>query len=323
MGESTTSTPSPGAICMRDERWTVLLVPHGSESPRGFSLSRRALKAAGTAAGAVGLIVMIALGVLLTQVTGGSKVAIAATRSIAATEDTGELRARLMQLRDTLDIIARRNEQIRVLAGLPEEEDARAPRLASISLMAEVDGVQPATFIAPEELYASSDYDAILRRASDLATSFAEVADTLESKFERLARIPSIMPTAGWLSSAFSRSRIHPILHVARPHQGIDVSAPMGAPIVAPAAGTVKRVARERGYGLLVEIDHGNGIMTRYAHCSRVSVKAGQRVRRGQEIANVGNSGLSAGPHLHYEIHVNGRPVDPLTFVLPESAITD
>ena len=131
------------------------------------------------------------------------------------------------------------------------------------------------------------------------------------------------MPTAGWLSSNFSRSRFHPILHYARPHEGIDVSAPMGAPIVAPAAGIVTRVGRETGYGLILEIDHGDGIRTKFAHCSRISVREGQRVRRGEEIANVGNSGLSTGPHLHYEIHVNGKVVDPLTYVLPGGAIPD
>ena len=125
------------------------------------------------------------------------------------------------------------------------------------------------------------------------------------------------MPTAGWLSSNFSRSRFHPILHYARPHEGIDVSAPMGAPIVAPAGGTVTRVTKETGYGLVLEIDHGYGLVTKYAHCSRITVRVGQHVKRGDVIANVGNSGLSTGPHLHYEIHVNGKVVDPLTYVLP------
>jgi murein DD-endopeptidase MepM/ murein hydrolase activator NlpD len=96
----------------------------------------------------------------------------------------------------------------------------------------------------------------------------------------------------------------------------------MGAPIVAPASGIVINVGRESGYGLIVEINHGNGIVTKYAHASRVLVRKGQRVIRGEVIAAVGNSGISTGPHLHYEIHVNGRVVDPLTYVLP-GAIVD
>ena len=127
------------------------------------------------------------------------------------------------------------------------------------------------------------------------------------------------MPTAGWLTSQFSRARVHPLLHVSRPHEGIDVSAPMGAPIVAPASGTVTKVGRENGYGNVLEIDHGNGIVTLYAHCSRINVRQGQRVTRGQTIAAVGNTGLATGPHLHYELHIHGKVVDPLTYVLADA----
>jgi murein DD-endopeptidase MepM/ murein hydrolase activator NlpD len=127
------------------------------------------------------------------------------------------------------------------------------------------------------------------------------------------------MPTAGWLTSQFTRSRKHPILHVSRPHEGIDVTAPMGAPIIAPASGVVTKARRESGYGNVVEIDHGNGIMTLYAHASRIDVRQGERVTRGQRIAAVGNTGLATGPHLHYEIHVNGKVVDPLTYVLADA----
>jgi murein DD-endopeptidase MepM/ murein hydrolase activator NlpD len=79
------------------------------------------------------------------------------------------------------------------------------------------------------------------------------------------------------------------------------------------------RVAYENGYGNTLEIDHGNGIITRYAHCSHIDVRAGQRVTRGQRIAAVGSTGLATGPHLHYEIHINGKVVNPLTYVLSDA----
>jgi len=167
------------------------------------------------------------------------------------------------------------------------------------------------------------DANALIRRANLLASSFTAAADSLASHTQRLAATPSIMPTQGWLSSAFSAMREHPILHIARPHEGIDVSAPMGAPIEAPAAGVVRSTGWEAGYGNVVEIDHGFGISTKFAHASRILVHQGQRVQRGDRIALVGNSGLATGPHLHYEVHVNGRPVDPLRYVMPESVVTD
>ena len=167
------------------------------------------------------------------------------------------------------------------------------------------------------------DLNALIRRANLLASSFEEAKDSLASHSDRLAATPSIMPTQGWLTSAFSSMREHPILHIARPHEGIDVVAPMGSTIEAPAAGVVSDAGWESGYGNTVTIDHGYGIVTKFAHASKLLVKTGQRVQRGQRIALVGNTGLATGPHLHYEVHVNGRPVDPLRYVLPDRVVTD
>jgi murein DD-endopeptidase MepM/ murein hydrolase activator NlpD len=167
------------------------------------------------------------------------------------------------------------------------------------------------------------DLNALIRRANLLASSFEEAKDSLASHSQRLAATPSIMPTQGWLTSAFSSMREHPILHIARPHEGIDVTAPMGSPIEAPAAGVVTDAGWESGYGNTVTIDHGYGIVTKFAHASKLLVRTGQRVSRGQRIALVGNTGLATGPHLHYEVHVNGRPVDPLKYVLPDRVVTD
>jgi murein DD-endopeptidase MepM/ murein hydrolase activator NlpD len=209
-----------------------------------------------------------------------------------------ELRAHMVELRDTIAVIDKRNDEIRLLAGLPDPDSA--------------------VTVAETPL----DVDTLIERANVLSASFAAVSTTLSKNNERMSATPSIMPTRGWLSSQFSLARFHPILHRTRPHEGIDVAAPYGAPVVAPAAGTVTRISRQTGYGLVLDIDHGNGIATKYAHLSRIVVREGQHVVRGQPIAAVGNSGLSTGPHLHYEVHVNGKVVDPLTYVLP-GAIPD
>jgi len=135
----------------------------------------------------------------------------------------------------------------------------------------------------------------------------------------RARRAPApgvVLPVFGRLSSGFSRSRLHPILRIRRPHLGLDVVAPSGTHIRAPAAGRVLRVEREFGFGLVVEIDHGHGVVSRYAHCKSALVKAGDQVEAGAEIATVGSSGLATGPHLHYEVLVNRRQVDPLGYVI-------
>lgn len=309
----------------QQRRWTVMVVPHGSDSPRSISVSVRALRAAGTAAAVLGLVALIGLGVVVSRI--GSLTGLQpSTDTRQVSIELADLRQQLQTLHDTIATIGRRDEQLRLLAGLPSVD--QEVRQAGI-------GGPGTPDLEHEPLYKSnpvlgslafgarSDIDALIRRANVLAASFAEITDSVSNNVERLAATPSIMPTAGWLSSHFTRSRKHPILHVSRPHEGVDVAAPMGAPIVAPAAGKVRRVARERGYGLILEIDHADGIMTKYAHTSRVTVREGQRVTRGQVVAHVGNSGLSTGPHLHYEIHRNGKPIDPLTYVLPADVITD
>lgn len=120
-----------------------------------------------------------------------------------------------------------------------------------------------------------------------------------------------IRPVDAPITSGFGM-RFHPILHITRMHTGIDFGAPIGTPIHAAADGDVIATTFMNGYGHVVIIDHGSGISTVYAHTSRVFVTAGEHVRRGQEIAAVGNSGLSTGPHLHFEVRINGRPVNPL-----------
>lgn len=287
-----------------DRRWTIMLVPNGCEAARTITISSRAIKRAARLTGGAAFLVAVLVGAAFTR------------SSISAGQPKAPSHAfqvRLDGLLDTIETIAHRDEQIRLLAGLPEDSVA--------ALLTE--HPTDSSVIQRQGVADHPSLDILIRRANSLAASFAEVSDTLSQHAERLSHIPSIMPTAGWLSSAFSRSRFHPILHIRRPHEGIDVSAPMGAPIVAPAAGTVTMVTVQTGYGNVLEIDHGGGIVTKYAHCSRIVVRVGQHVKRGQVIANVGNTGLSTGPHLHYEIHVQGKVVDPLTYVLPGGAIPD
>jgi len=118
-------------------------------------------------------------------------------------------------------------------------------------------------------------------------------------------------PVNGTLTSGFGM-RMHPILHYRRMHTGVDISAPNGTPILAAADGIVISAGYGRGYGNRVILDHGGGVSTLYAHASRLYVASGQHVTRGQRIAAVGSTGLSTGNHLHWEVRINGKPVNPL-----------
>ncbi|MFA5507056.1 MAG: peptidoglycan DD-metalloendopeptidase family protein [Vulcanimicrobiota bacterium] len=127
-------------------------------------------------------------------------------------------------------------------------------------------------------------------------------------------RTPSITPCEGEMTSDFG-NRIHPVYGYGRFHGGCDFTAPHGTPIRATAAGTVVHSDWMGGYGQVIEIDHGNDLKTLYAHCSELLVAKGTPVNKGQLIAKVGSTGLSSGPHCHYEVHQGEKQIDPKDFL--------
>jgi murein DD-endopeptidase MepM/ murein hydrolase activator NlpD len=308
---------------MAKRRWTLVLVPHGAEPSRIVEVSYGVLRVAASAAAGFLVLLLLAGYATVSHTTDLSRTARLQQENADLAREIGELNGRLSTLADTLTRISQRDARIRVLANLePIDPQVQAAGIGGPAGVTNL-GLAGMTGIARRSAEVRIDLSALIRRANLLASSFKEAADSLAYHSARLAATPSIMPTQGWLSSAFSSMRAHPILHYARPHEGIDVTAPMGSPIEAPAAGTVTDAGWESGYGNTVTIEHGFGIETKFAHASKLLVRTGQRVSRGQRIALVGNSGLATGPHLHYEVHVKGRPVDPLKYVLPDGVVTD
>jgi murein DD-endopeptidase MepM/ murein hydrolase activator NlpD len=307
---------------MAKRRWTLVLVPHGAEPSRIVEVSYNVLRAGAAAVGGILVLALVAGYATISHTTDLSRAARLQQENASLAREISELHGQLNSLADTISSISKRDARIRVLANLdPIDPQVQA---AGIGGSGTADpALSGTTGVARRSAEVRVDLSALIRRANLLASSFKEAADSLAFHSARLAATPSIMPTQGWLTSAFSSMRSHPILHLARPHEGIDVTAPMGSPIEAPAAGVVTDAGWETGYGHTITINHGFGIVTKFAHASKLLVKTGQRVSRGQRIALVGNSGLATGPHLHYEVHVNGRPVNPLKYVLPEGVVTD
>lgn len=147
--------------------------------------------------------------------------------------------------------------------------------------------------------------------------SFQELDDYFKGQKSLLSSTPSIWPTRGWVTSKFGL-RTSPFTGLREKHDGYDIGARHGSDVRATADGRVVVQGRETGYGNMVEIDHGYGIRTRYGHNSKNLVKVGERVKRGQVIAQVGNTGRSTGPHLHYEVLLNGVPVNPKNYILED-----
>jgi murein DD-endopeptidase MepM/ murein hydrolase activator NlpD len=131
--------------------------------------------------------------------------------------------------------------------------------------------------------------------------------------------MPAIRPVAGILLSGYGM-RVHPVLKYQRLHEGLDFRADIGTEVFSTGEGVVKYAGRRGTYGNLLEIDHGYGYITRYAHLSGFAdgIRTGAKVDRGQLVAYSGNTGVSQGPHLHYEIRINGNSVDPLNFLFAD-----
>ncbi len=145
--------------------------------------------------------------------------------------------------------------------------------------------------------------------------SFQELEEVVQSRHSLWASTPSIWPTSGWLSSRFGK-RTSPFTGKLANHRGIDIAARPGTPIIAPAAGVVTYYKFNGGFGRYLKLNHGYGTVTHYGHLSKAAVKVGQKVKRGDIIGYVGNTGLSTGPHLHYEVYVNNLAINPMKYIL-------
>lgn len=167
----------------------------------------------------------------------------------------------------------------------------------------------------------SETLDELLARSRLQKESFDELLTYLEEKRYLRNHTPSIAPVQGWFISGYG-NRIDPFTGQVKMHEGLDIAAPPGTPIVAPADGTVRSVHRSTGFGLTLVIDHGYGYRTLYGHCQRVKADVGTRVKRGDIIAYVGTTGKATGPHLHYEVHVARKPVNPIGYIISSARIS-
>jgi murein DD-endopeptidase MepM/ murein hydrolase activator NlpD len=147
--------------------------------------------------------------------------------------------------------------------------------------------------------------------------SVIELWETLSERQSLINSTPNIKPAKGWLTSKFGY-RLSPFTGRPAMHAGLDVAASPGSPVYAPADGVVSFVGYDEGYGKLISIDHGYGVNTRFGHNSQIYVQVGQRVSRWDVIGAVGSTGRSTGPHLHYEVRINGTAVNPANFILDE-----
>nr|WP_255652604.1 M23 family metallopeptidase [Myxococcus sp. XM-1-1-1] len=228
------------------------------------------------------------------------------------------VRERIEHIGSTLDRVERFDQKLRAMTLLsdpqrnlamgPTEPEARVPTT-------DTQFTQLTTTETPKLLMGR--LDKLSAEATRQEQSLQELQAYFQDQKSLLASTPSVWPARGWVTSDFGQ-RVDPYTADRVMHSGLDIAAPHGKEVYAPSDGTVVFAGLEGGYGNVIVVDHGYGIKTRYGHLAKMLVKAGDRVKRGALIAAVGNTGRSTGPHLHYEVRVNGIPQNPRKFILEE-----
>ena len=328
-----------------DKSYTILLVPDRDAKVKKIRLEHRMLVRVAVCAG---VLVLALIGMLAHYFSVVGKVAeneLIRAENLELQNRWREAEQKFSHINDELDRVKRLNANLRHITSLndpdrklnmPQPEPGQAPPEfvgGGVATEPAQSGMAMGGPIAGGEGRMIADGDAKPAPAEDpdllasLDTLDKKVkaqeqeARALKSYFEDqqalLASAPSIWPVRGWVTSDFS-VRLDPYTGERMMHEGIDVAAGVGTPVRAPADGTVVFAGLEGGYGHVLVLDHGYGLKTRYGHLSRIDVKVGEKVKRGEYIAAVGNTGRSTGPHLHYEVRVNGVADNPRKFILEE-----
>ncbi len=289
---------------MPAKKYTILVIPEGSHQVRRFALKRRWL---GMAAG---LVVFFLVGVGLLGFDyyrinldrgefGRLKV-----ENRTQQQNLRRLTASLDELRQELMVLAQNDAKVRVMAKLSK------PKTDSLTGIGGPPEDDPVTEFSALQRQVDEIMQAIdLRRASQ-----EEIHGILNDERSLLGAKPKGWPTKGWMTSGFGM-RKSPFTGRLKRHEGLDIAARTGTPVYATADGIVSRAETAPGYGKLVVIDHGYGFKTFYGHNSKLHVKVGQRIKRGDKIASVGSTGSSTGPHVHYEVRRNNVPINPKKYL--------
>ncbi len=304
---------------MPNESFTLIVVPDRHADVRRFKLQKRWLLQ-----GAAAIALLLVLGVVMA----GHYVSV-----VGEAAENPTLREENLKLKNELAVI---REQLEHVSGTLDRVERFDQKLRAMTLLSDPQRNLAMGPTEPQPLQGTGDPNQFVRSAkNESAQVLGQKLDKLSAEATRqeqslqelqayfaeqkslLASVPSIWPTRGWVTSDFG-SRLDPYTSERVMHAGLDIAGPHGKEIVTPADGTVVFAGLEGGYGNVLVIDHGYGIKTRYGHLASIRVKAGEKLKRGDTIAAMGNTGRSTGPHLHYEVRVNGIAQNPRKFILDE-----
>ncbi len=302
----------------RDEFYTITVAPERTGRVRYYVLTRGHLRLLALSGGLLLLIGLFAGIQMWRTMDGLSEVKELRRQELALRTQLDGADSRLKDVSERLESLDQLEKRLRSLAQLsdPARRIAMGPgqNLSDDDSRLWDPGESPLLAQARTHLFRER-LDGLLEEADLQVERLDQLAQHFEAVRHRLAATPAVSPLIGWVTSRFGM-RQDPMTGRHQMHKGLDIASAMGTPIVSPSDGVVAKVGEQSGYGLVVLIDHGFGIMSSYSHLLDTPVKAGEPIKRGQQIGRVGMSGRSTGPHLHYEIRVDGVAVDPEFFIL-------
>lgn len=303
---------------MANESFTLIVVPDRQSEVRRFWLKRAWVIQALTA---LTVLVLVSVGLVLhygSVVTEANENPALRDENLKLKSEIAVIREQLAHVQGTLDRVERFDQKLRAITLLsdPQRNLAMGPT-EQVAAQGSADNqfVRSPGQESPQALLGK--LDKLSAEATRQEQSLQELQAYFSGQKSLLASVPSVWPTRGWVTSDFG-SRVDPYTSERVMHAGIDIAGPHGKEIIAPSDGTVVFAGLEGGYGNVIVIDHGYGIKTRYGHLASLRVKPGERVKRGDLIAAMGNTGRSTGPHLHYEVRVNGIAQNPRKFILDD-----
>jgi len=308
----------------KGEDYSVVFFPGTTASPKRFRISRRWFRVCGYSA------LVILLGVVSTFIYFSQKYYYLANDEAELTELRRESKIRKVQaekiatqmknLESDMARLGRFEKKLRVITAL-EDSPQNSEKNWGVGGSYGLSSYSLTTSLAHESKALanrlSNNLGHLTAQAKIKAISLQELDHFFKNQKSFLQSTPSVWPTRGWVTSGFGY-RKSPFTGLREKHEGWDIGARSGSAVRATADGMIIVAGRERGYGKLIEIDHGYGVVTRYGHNSKHLIKVGSKVKRGQIVALVGNTGRSTGPHLHYEVLVNGVPANPKNYILED-----
>ena len=303
-----------------DQEFHIVVFPGATAHPRRFSIKRRTVKI--LMVGSLLAAVVEALFLVQYVTRSGEIWELEALRSETAQhrQQASTLSSSLEDLRKQLSTMREVNIRIRMMLGLNPPKVSPSPlglggkeESSAVMQLGGLGGERETLASIAAQLQQKMVW--LKDEAAVQEQYLQELKDIVGERKTQWASTPSIWPVRGWVSSGFGR-RISPFTGKDTLHGGVDITAPMRTPVIATAAGTVTFAGNEAGLGNTASILHGYGMRSIYGHMDKLKVKTGQNVKRGDILGWVGNTGLSTGPHLHYEIEVSGATVDPLKYII-------